>query len=128
MKKKPTRITGRLNTTRLIEVVAADLDTTPAAVRDTVMATFDAIGRSVASGHDVAITNFLTFRSLRVKRRACRNPQTGETVTVPSHRVVRPRVSDHLAAGVRSGDRKFTIRKAPKGSKTPAVPTTAPTE
>ncbi|MBY8341965.1 HU family DNA-binding protein [Streptomyces spinosirectus] len=116
MKKKPTIITRRLTTTSLLEVVANDLGSTPAAVRPAVMATFDAIARANASGHDVAITNFVTFVSHRVKRSTRRNPQTNETFISPAHRVVRLRVSDHLAEAVRRGDRKVTIRKAPKGT------------
>ncbi|MCX3059596.1 HU family DNA-binding protein [Streptomyces beihaiensis] len=120
MKKKPTPVKNRLNTTQLIAVVAADLGTDPAAVRDTVMATFDAIARANASGHDVAITNFVTFISHRVKRTKRRNPQTGDTFTAPAHQVVRVRVSPTLADAVRRRDRKVTIRKAPKGARTPA--------
>ncbi|MGV4984557.1 HU family DNA-binding protein [Streptomyces sp. NRAIS4] len=110
--KKKTRITRRLNTTQLIAVVAA--------VSDTVMATFDAIARANASGHDVAITNFVTFISHRVKRTRRRNPQTGEIFTAAAHQAVRLRVSDHLAAAVRRRDRNVTIRKAPKGTRQPA--------
>lgn len=115
--KKPSPIKNRLTTTTLIDVVAADLDTSSAAVRDTVLATFDAIARANASGHDVAITNFVTFVSHRVKRTRRRNPQTGEPVTVPAHQAVKFRVSDHLADAVRRRDRTVTIRKAPKGSR-----------
>ncbi|MGW0993485.1 HU family DNA-binding protein [Streptomyces sp. NPDC002523] len=118
--KKPTPIKKRLNTTLLIEHVAADLGTTPAAVRDTVMATFGVIARANASGHDVAITNFVTFISHRVKRTKRRNPQTGEMFTAPAHQAVRLRVSDHLADAVRRRDRNVTIHKAPKGSRKPA--------
>ncbi|MGW0581940.1 HU family DNA-binding protein, partial [Streptomyces sp. NPDC002920] len=123
LQKKPSPINNRLNTTRLIEIVAADVDSTPEKVRDTVMATFDAIARANASGHDVAITNLVTFVSRRVKKTRRRNPQTGEWFTAAAHQAVRVRVSDHLADAVRRRDRKVTIRKAPKGSKTPPAPT-----
>lgn len=114
--KKRTPVKNRLNTTQLIEVVAADLDTTPAEVRETVMATFDVIARANASGHDVAITNFVTFISHRVQRTKRRNPQTGEMFTAAAHQAVRMRVSDHLADAVRRRNRNVTIRKSPKGS------------
>ncbi|WP_432169112.1 HU family DNA-binding protein [Streptomyces sp. 1222.5] len=116
-KRKPTPITTRLNTTRLIEVVAADMGTTTDAVRETVMTTFDAIARANASGHDVAITNFVTFVSHRVRRANRRNPQTGEMFTAAAHQAVRFRVSDHLADAVRRRDRKVTIRKAAPGTR-----------
>lgn len=120
MKKKPTPITARLTTTRLIEVVAADLGTTPKDAHEMVMTVFSAIARANASGHDVAITNFGTFVSHRVKRGRRRNPQTGEAFTAPAHQKVRFRVSPQLADAVRRRDRKVTIRKAPKGSRTAA--------
>lgn len=116
MKKKPTPITERLSTTKLIAVVAADLGTSPDVVRDTITATFDAIARAGASGHDVAITNFGTWRSYRTRKWIRRNPQTGQPVPVPAHQAVRFRVSPHLADAVRRRDRKASIRKAPKGS------------
>jgi nucleoid DNA-binding protein len=118
--RKPTPVKHRLNTTQLIEHVAADLGTAPAAVRDTVIATFDVIARANASGHDVAITNFVTFVSYKVKRRNRRNPQTGEIFTAAPHQAVRLRVSEHLADAVRRRDRKVTIRKATKGARKPA--------
>ncbi|WP_329214930.1 HU family DNA-binding protein [Streptomyces sp. NBC_01485] len=117
MKKKPTPIEARVTTTRLLEIVAADVDSTPDAVRATVMATFSAIARATASGHDVAVTNFGTWMSYRAKKRTARNPQTGEAVLVPAHQAVRFRISPHLADAVRRRDRKASIRKAPKGSK-----------
>jgi nucleoid DNA-binding protein len=117
-KKRPTPITGRLTTTKLINIVAADLGTEPKQVRDTVLATFDVIARAAASGHDVAVTNFGTWLAYRTKRRPARNPQTGEVTTLAAHRAVRFRVSPALAGAVRRRDRKFSIRKAPKGART----------
>ncbi|MFJ2719422.1 HU family DNA-binding protein [Streptomyces sp. NPDC087437] len=117
-KKRPTPITERLTTTKLIDVVAADLDIPTAEAREAVMATFGAIARAAASGHDVAITNFGTWRSYRVKRRTSRNPQNGEPVIVPAHQKVSFRVGPALADAVRRRDRKASIGKAPKGTKT----------
>ncbi|MHC3474645.1 HU family DNA-binding protein [Streptomyces sp. 7R007] len=116
MKKKPTRITGRLSTTAFIDVVAADLDIPTDEAHRTVTAVFDAIARAAASGHDVAITNFGTWFAYRTKPRKARNPQTGEPVSVPAHPAVRFRVAPALAAAVRRRDRRFSIRKAAKGT------------
>lgn len=116
MKKKPTRITSRLTTTKLIETVAADLGIPTSDAHETVMVVFDAIARATASGHDVAITNFGTWLSYRTKARRARNPQNGDVVTVPAHQKVRFRVSPTLADAVHRRDRKASIRKAPKGT------------
>ncbi|MFB7596930.1 HU family DNA-binding protein [Streptomyces sp. NPDC056160] len=118
MKNKPTPVTERLTTTKLINVVADDLGILPEQARAAVMATFDAITRATAGGHDVAITNFGTWISHRVRARKARNPRTGEPVKVRAHQTVRFRVSPALADAVRRRDRKASIRKAPKGSRT----------
>jgi nucleoid DNA-binding protein len=114
MKKKLTRITGPLNTMRLVDVVAADLDVPTAQAHEAVMTVFSAIARANAGGHKVAITNFGTFLPTHTKERIARNPQTGELFTAAAHQVTRFRISDSLAAAVRRRDRRFSIRKQPK--------------
>ncbi|SMF85972.1 HU family DNA-binding protein [Streptomyces sp. Amel2xC10] len=109
----PTPITKRLTMTSPVEIVASDLDTTPDQVRDIILAAFDAIARAGASGHDVAVTNFGTWRAYRAAARLVRNPQNGGPIPVPEHNKVRFHVSPHLAAAIRRGDRNVTIRKAP---------------
>ncbi|GAB2714721.1 HU family DNA-binding protein [Streptomyces bullii] len=117
MKKKPTRITEPLNTTKLIETVAADLGIPPAQVHETVMTVFDVITRAAASGHKVAVTNFGTWLPYRRKARKARNPQTGETFKAASYQAVRFRVSPTLADAVRRRlSASASIRKLPKGS------------
>ncbi|WAZ20226.1 HU family DNA-binding protein [Streptomyces cinnabarinus] len=120
MKKKPTLITERLTTTKLVEVVAADLGITLKEAHETIVVVFDAIARAAASGHDVAVTNFGTWISSRTRRRTARNPQNGDPVPVAAFQKVRFRVSPHLREAVRRRDRKVTIRKAPKGARTAA--------
>ncbi|MFD1656949.1 HU family DNA-binding protein [Streptomyces caeni] len=108
-------ITERLTTTTLIDVVAADLGIPTDQARAAVTATFDAIARATASGHDVAVTNFGTWISYRTKQRKARDPRNGEQVMVAAHQKVRFRVSPHLADAVRRRDRKASVRKAPSG-------------
>ncbi|WP_262059723.1 HU family DNA-binding protein [Streptomyces sp. STR69] len=126
--KKPVRITAPLNTTGLVDVVAADLDISQAQAHDAVMAVFGAITRATASGHKVAITNFGTWLPSRAKPRIFRNPQTGEAITVEAHQVVRFRVSPGLADAVRRRDRHADIRKQPRSTKTPAAAATPTAE
>ena len=117
MKKKLTRVTQPLTTTTLIDVVAADLDIPTAQAHETVMVVFSVIARANTAGHKVAITNFGTFLPTRTKRRQARNPQTGENFTAGPHQVMRFRISRSLASAIRRRDRKYSIRKQPKGSK-----------
>ncbi|MFJ6841408.1 HU family DNA-binding protein [Streptomyces griseoluteus] len=120
---KPTPITGRVTTTRLAEIVAADLaaagvEITPDDAPVLLRVVFDAIGRAAASGHDVAITNFGTWFSTRTRRVIRRNPQNGDPIPSPAHQRVRFRPSPTLVAGVRARDRRFSIRKSPKSPRT----------
>ncbi|WP_137991228.1 HU family DNA-binding protein [Streptomyces vilmorinianum] len=109
-------ITTRLNTTALVHTVAAELDISQERARDAVFTVFDIIARAAAGGHDTAITNFGTFVSSRTSKRKARNPQTGETLTVPAHQVVRFRPSPRLVDVVRRRVRKASIAKLPKGA------------
>lgn len=114
---KQTRFTGKLNTTALAEAVATDLGISNSAAEDAVRAVFNTITRAVASGHDVAVTNFGTFRSVRAEQRTAYNPQTGGKVTVPAHQKLAFRASRRLRENVRRR-RVATggITKLPKGA------------
>ncbi|MGW3152718.1 HU family DNA-binding protein [Streptomyces sp. NPDC001089] len=117
--KKParTRITAALTTTSLIETVAADTGMPREDVREVVMSTFDVVARAMASGHNVAVTNFGTWISYRTNKRKARNPQNGATVVVPAHQAMKFRTSRTLAGLVRRrASATASIRKAPKGS------------
>lgn len=121
--RKKIPITQRLTTSTLVSVVSAETGLDSDDVYETVIATFDAIARAAASGHDTAITNFGTFVSYRTKRRFARNPQTGGRMDVPAHQAVKFRATAPLNDAVRRRVRTFTIRKAPKGAKTAPAPT-----
>lgn len=71
----------------LVEKVAKKANLTKSAASDAVNQTFDLIKESLVRGEKVIITGFGTFliRS-RVARRG-RNPQTGETIQIPSKKL-----------------------------------------
>ena len=48
---------------------------------------FDVIKEAVANGDSVSIAGFGTFRPVERAERTARNPQTGEPVHVPAHKV-----------------------------------------
>ncbi len=78
-----------MNKTELIEEVARRTGTSVAAARRTVDALFSTAPRegiiagAVAQGDKVQITGFGTFERRRRKKRAGRNPQTGEDIVIP---------------------------------------------
>jgi nucleoid DNA-binding protein len=83
-KKRLVEVEGRVNTTALVSMVAAEAGISQEDAHKAVIAAFSIVLRAVASGHDVALTNFGTFTRYRTKDRPARNPVTGETMTVPS--------------------------------------------
>lgn len=114
---RTVRFTHDLNQTQLIEAVAAELGVSQDEARKAVHAFIDVVARALASGHNVAITNFVSFISYRKNARKARNPQTGSTVRVPAHQAVRVRVLPRLAEVVRSRKpSSASMRKLPKGS------------
>lgn len=80
---------GRLNKTELIEEVARRTGMSVAAARRTVDALLSTAPRegiiagAVAKGDRVQITGFGTFERRRRKKRAGRNPQTGDEIVIP---------------------------------------------
>ncbi|MBX5443610.1 HU family DNA-binding protein [Sphaerobacter sp.] len=70
----------------LVKAVARKVQQPESHVSTVVNATFEAIREALASGDEVAITGFGTFRISERGAREGRNPQTGERITIPSRR------------------------------------------
>lgn len=70
----------------LIRAVARKVQQPESHVTATVNATFESIREALATGDEVAITGFGTFRISERGSREGRNPQTGERITIPSRR------------------------------------------
>jgi len=81
-----------MNKTELIEKVAKKTGLTLKDSRAAVDAIFSTapkegiIATELAAGRRVQITGFGTFMTRRRKKRKGRNPQTGETITIPATR------------------------------------------
>lgn len=107
---------NRMNKTQLTVATAVELgDTSAGDVARVLDAILTVIVRSVAAGNPVVISNFGTWTPKTLPPRAARNPQTGDTVTVPAQQHVRFRVSPRLRASVRAADpAAVNVRKRPK--------------
>jgi DNA-binding protein HU-beta len=70
----------------LVKAVAAEIKQPETQVSAVVNATFNAIQDALASGDEVALTGFGTFRISERGSREGRNPQTGERITIPSRK------------------------------------------
>jgi len=88
----------------LTKLVSADSGVSPADVAKVLRSVFDVVGRTVAAGDRVAISNFGTWRTRLAPARIARNPQTGERVSVPAKYkpvfVYSPAVQSAVASGV----------------------------
>ncbi len=72
---------------QLIEKVAKKANLTKSASRDGVNSTFNLIRDSLVKGEKVVITGFGTFLVRSRASRRGRNPQTGETIQIPSKKL-----------------------------------------
>ena len=61
----------------------------------------EAVTKALAKGQTVAITGFGSFSVTRRSERVCRNPKTGEQVSVPASRTPRFRPSKILKEAVK---------------------------
>jgi DNA-binding protein HU-beta len=70
----------------LVKAVSQQVKQPETQVSAVVNATFNAIQSALASGDEVALTGFGTFRISERGSREGRNPQTGERITIPSRK------------------------------------------
>lgn len=70
----------------LVKTVSQQVKQPETQVSSIVNATFSAIQEALASGEEVALTGFGTFRISERGAREGRNPQTGERITIPSRK------------------------------------------
>lgn len=98
------RVTNDITKPGLAHVVAIELGISQAQGRAAVEAVLNAITCTVASGHQVAISNFATFRPVWRDARVAWNPQTGQPVTVPAHYRLQVAVSPQFQDAVKAQD------------------------
>ena len=89
-----------MNRNELIEQVAMHADLSKAKAQKAVDTVFAEITRSLKKGDDVTLVGFGTFTVAERAERQCRNPQTGETMTVPAQKHPKFRVGKALKDAV----------------------------
>lgn len=87
---------GNMNKTDLIEVIAQSAELSKAAAGRVLDGILDAITDALSKGKSVALVGFGTFVVSKRKQRIGRNPQTGETITIPAAKVPRFRAGKYL--------------------------------
>lgn len=58
--------------------------------------TFETISGALKKGQEVRLVGFGTWKKMRRKARAGRNPQTGKKLTIPARNVAKFSMSEHL--------------------------------
>ena len=76
-----------MNKTELVNAVALKSELTKKDAEKAVNAVVDAIKEAVAAGEKVQLIGFGTFEAKERAARECRNPRTGEVVTVEATKV-----------------------------------------
>jgi DNA-binding protein HU-beta len=95
----------------LADKLADRAEITRTAARDEVKWFFDTLSVALASGDEVRIHGFGTFKTAQRAARMGRNPRTGAPAPVPARRVVRFAPSTTLAGAVK-GSRGTTAKKS----------------
>lgn len=90
-----------MNKTELIAKLAEDLNISKTKASEALNGVLNAIGSTLASGDCVNLVGFGNFIVTTVEEKTARNPLTGETITVPTHKRVSFKASKVLKDAVR---------------------------
>jgi len=73
----------------MIEIVAKKANLTKKAAREAIETFLEEIRKQLKKGEKVVVSGFGTFKVTRVKDKKGRNPQTGDSIVIKSHKAVR---------------------------------------
>lgn len=85
-----------MNKQQLCAQIAKQNKMSKAACMNMLDTTFNAIESSLKKGQEVRLVGFGTWKKVRRKARAGRNPQTGKKLTIPARNVAKFNMGQHL--------------------------------
>ena len=89
-----------MNKTQLIDAIAAKAGISKVDAKKALDAFTDTVGESLQSGDSVILVGFGTFSIAKRSARNGRNPQTGQTITIPARKAVRFKPSANLTSKI----------------------------
>jgi len=90
-----------MNKTELIDKVAKESALSKSAAEQVVNSVFSAIAEAMKTGDKVTLAGFGTFSTADRATREGRNPQSGETITIPAKKVVKFKAGSKLVDSVK---------------------------
>lgn len=89
-----------MNKSELIDNIATNAGLSKKVAKETLNAFIDAVTESAAKDEDVSLPGFGTFKLKHNSSRQGRNPQTGESLTIPASKSVTFKAGAQLKAAV----------------------------
>ena len=86
-----------MNKTQLIDAIAEKAGLTKVDSKKALEAFVSTVGETLKSGDKVALIGFGSFSVTERSERTGRNPQTGQTITIPAKKVVKFKAGAELA-------------------------------
>jgi len=87
--------------TELVEFMAEKAEVSKAEAGRLLDAFMEGVTKGLVEEGKVALTGFLTFEKKMREERTARNPQTGETITIPARNAVTVKVGSKLKEAVK---------------------------
>ena len=87
--------------TELVEFMAEKAEVSKAEAGRLLDAFIEGVTKGLVEEGKVALTGFLTFEKKMREERSARNPQTGETITIPARNAVTVKVGSKLKEAVK---------------------------
>ncbi|MDD2386982.1 MAG: HU family DNA-binding protein [Bacteroidales bacterium] len=90
-----------MNRPQLIDIIAKKGNISKVAASESLKLVLGSIGEALATGENVTLVGFGTFRIAELAARTGRNPQTGKALQIPAKKVVRFKARNELASKVK---------------------------
>lgn len=90
-----------MNKTEFVSALAEKTGISKKVANENLNTVLDTIVETLKSGEDVALAGFGKFSVVDVPERECRNPQTGETMTVDAHKAPKFKFASNVKADIR---------------------------